>query len=931
MAHGSSPSGWGPDGRRRRFRFPWRTLLDVHRDVDDELAFHIDQLTDELVDAGVDPDAARRQARHRFGDLVATRRSLKNQGWAHETARRRRLMLDEWFRDLRHAGRTLARSPGFSAVAILVLALGIGANTAIFSLVNMLLMRPVLIEDPEDMVAVYSQDTERPNAYQSFAYPTYLDLQRDSDVFSDLAAFEVTMAGLEEGDVTRRVMVGLVSSNYFQTYGVPPAIGRGFTAEEETPGGDDAVAVVSHDFAQRHGGLGAIGSTLRLNGQPITVVGVARDGFMGSSALFAPDLWLPLGLYGTIEGGPMAGDDTMALEDRNNADLMLIGRLRPGLDRETAAPQLGALAQRLEEAYPVALENQTFVLHELPRLSISNAPEGDTGLLAPLLLVMAMAGVVLLIACLNLANMFLARGSQRRTELAIRLSLGGGQWRLLRQLLSEGLVLSLLGGLAGLALSFVATRVLVTSILGLLPVGFSIHLDVSPDLRVLAATFGFCVLATLISGLGPAWALVKDSMVEGLRAITGEDARQAGRHRLLIPRNLSIMAQIALSLALLTAGGLFLRGALEAADQTPGFPLEDGLLVELDTSLAGYDEARSRELYAAVLDRLRALPGVDAAASASIVPFGNVTRRRAVAAIPEAPDEELLSANVTAVSDDYFEAVRLPVLRGREFSRVEATSGDGARVAIVDEPLAERLWPGEDALGQRVYGTRGATDEESHSFEVVGVVPGVRHSVWEREPSAHIYLPAGQDFNPNMHLHIGLAEGLGDDTAFLQTIRQTLRSVDARLPILDIGTLQDHPDKSIMLWMIRTSAKVFTLLGAVALFLALVGIYGVGASLMARRTREIGIRMALGATRGDVLRQMTRESATLTAVGSAVGILLALGTAKLVGHMVYGTAAGSAIVLVTCGLLLASTATLAAYLPAHRAAGIAPTEALRHD
>ena len=694
-------------------------------------------------------------------------------------------MLEELWQDTRYASRSLTNAPGFTAVAVCVLALGIGVNAAIFNLVNMLMLRPVMIEDPERMVGVYSEDTERPAAFRSFSYPNYLDLREQNTVFSELAAHTITIVGLAEGDATRRVMAGLVSSNYFATFGVPMVLGRSFIQEEESSK-HAPVMVISHDFWQRRGGDAAtLGSTLTVNGNVVTVVGITAAGFTGSTALFSPDLWLPFGFYDSVLN--LGSTAPRPLDDRENYSVMLFGKLREDLPREQAQKELTALAARLEEAYPRTNENQTITLSSMPRLSISDAPENDNFLFTPLLMLMAMAGVVLLIACLNLANMFLARGASRRTEIAVRVSLGGGRSRLIRQLLTESLLLSLIGGAVGLVLAYASSKLLFSSLGGLLPFGVTLLLDVRPDVRVLLATMAFCGLATLFFGFGPAWKLTGLEVFPGLKEGAGADGVRSSRH-FYSPRNLMIVGQIALSLVLLVAGGLFIRGALAAADANPGFSLDESILVELDPSLIGKDELQSREVYRDVVQRLRALPGVDNAALSSMVPFGSVTSRRRVretgsgVAVEDSP-----LAHYYVIGDQYFDSLRLPILRGRDFTDGEASGETGHPVAIIDGPWARQLWPGEEALGRLLERASSTPGFEPVPMEIVGIVPGTRHQFWDPGPTPHLYVPFGQRFFANMNLHVRLTEGMAEnEAAMLQTVRQEIRAVDAGLPVLTL-------------------------------------------------------------------------------------------------------------------------------------------------
>ncbi|MEM6793577.1 MAG: ADOP family duplicated permease [Acidobacteriota bacterium] len=920
-------------GGRRQFRFPWRSLGQIHREVDEELLFHIESHVEDLRRSGLDEAEARRRAHRRFGDLEGARRSLKAAGRQREKLLRRHLMVDDFLRDIRYATRSLARSPGFTLTAVVVLALGIGINSAIFSIVNMLLMRPTLVEDPSGLVAVYSQDTEQPESWSSFSYPTYADMRQQSDVFQDLAAFTISLVGVREGDTTERAMAGLVSSNYFSTLGVPIQRGRVFSAEEEDPASGAAVALASAGFARRRGG-DVLGETVIVNNVPITVVGVTPEGFTGTTALIAPDLWLPLGLFNQVASLP-GSSDTRSLGDRDSTQLMLFARFASGLDHEAAAPRLEALAERLEKAYPGSLENQRFITGKIPRLSLSTAPNDESMLTAPALLVMAMGGIVLLLACLNLANMYLARGATRRVELAIRLSLGGGRLRLLRQLISEGLVLSLLGGAGGLLLAHLGTRWMLASISGLRPLGISLIFNVTPDLRVFAATLAFCLLATVLAGLGPAWKLASGDVLEGLKETSGQSLSGGGR-RILVPRNALVIGQIALALTLLSAGGLFMRGAVAAAQQSPGFSIERGVLAEVDTGIVGYDPDTARATLGRLMREIRAVPGVEAASFTSIVPLGPITMMEQVS-LPNSGDEaDTVAAHHYTLAEDYFASLDLPILRGRDFTSAEVFDEEQAAVAIIDEPLAARLWPdverpADQALGRSVQ--MGTTESgEAQFVEIVGVVPGVQHQIWDDEPPPHIYEPYGQNAAASVSLQVQVAEGLGDGRSqMLQNLRETIRRVDPELPVLSLKTLEDHRQENLFLWLVSAAARFFSVIGGLALVLALVGVYGVNAFVVARRTREIGIRMALGATRGEVVGQMLRENLRLTFGGLALGGVLAWLTAKALSALIFQASGEAPAVMAVAALLLAGTATVAALVPARRAVRVEPVQALRQE
>ncbi|MDP8981381.1 MAG: ABC transporter permease [Acidobacteriota bacterium] len=830
--------------------------------------------------------------------------------------------------DLRYGIRLLVAKPGFSSMAVIVLALGIGANTAIFSLVNAFLLKPLVIQKAEELTGVYSRDTRKPDSYRAFSYPNYADLRDKNTVFTSLMAHNLAMVGLADGDSTRRVFADIVSANYFSTFGVPLFRGRAFTAAEERPGSAIPVAIVSYSHWKKNGAdPDLIGKTLRINARIYTVVGIAPQGFTGTTALISAELYAPLGMYESLVND-FAGGSGRALAARDNAGLILVGRLRPGLSAAAADSQLAAVASQMERAWPAENKDQTFIARPLSRLGVSTNPINDSQLMVPAALLLSLATVVLLIASMNVANMMLARGAARRKEIAIRLALGGGRKNILQQLVAEGLVLAFFGGAAGLAVSYWSTDLLVHSLARLAPV--DLVYSAGPDLRVLAATMSFCLLSTLLFGLMPAWSLSRPNMLSDLK--DGESGGSAGKpRRLFSRRNVLVMSQISLSLMLLTAAGLFIRSSLRAAQVDPGFSLDNGVLIELDPSLAGYDEARGRQVYQALLDRLRTVPGVQSASVAATAPFGMVSLGRPIQRSSDANKSASVASRLNMVSENYFETLGIPLLQGRAFDARER-NGTAPRVAILDKSAAGRLWPKGGAVGQHIRVNSGDGRERPQDAEVVGVVGDVREHLSGAATEAHVYLPFGQQYQANANIHLKIAaSGREAQTRLLESVRGEIREVDARVPVLALKTLRDHLDGSFDLWIARTGARMFAIFGGVALLLAMIGLYGVRAYTVARRTREIGIRMALGADAGDTLRLVLREGLLLTTVGVGAGLALSLALGKLLSSLLFEVSDVDPVVFSVAPVLLAAISLLACYIPARRAAHVDPMVALRHD
>jgi predicted permease len=860
--------------------------------------------------------------------------------------------------DFRFACRQLIKAPGFAIAAILVLALGIGANTAVFSLVHTMLFAPPGYAQPHELVQVFSQDKKNPKSFRAFSYPTLTDIRAQNSVFSGVAAHNVGMVGLGEKGNTRRVFADVVSSDYFAVLGVTPLRGRVFLPEEETPGRDAHVAIVSYSYWARHNlDPSILGSQILINGRSCTVVGILPQTFTGTMMVFSPEVWMPLSAYDSIANN-FATEKSKPLASRDGEHLLLIGRFKPGMTAMTAEAALKTLAANLEKAFPVEQKDQTFTTAPVSRFSISDDPPDDSNIAAIAPLLMGMAAIVLLVACLNLANMLLARGTARRKEIALRLALGGSRWRIVRQLLTEGLLLALLGGVGGLMLGIWCSGLLARSLSSLMPL--DVVWNGGPSLPVLAVTFGFCLLGTVCFALGPAMKLSRSSVIEDLKEHAGEDVVR--RRWRFLPRNPLVVAQIAFSLALLTAAALFIRGANKAATFETGLHAEKDLLLEVDASLSGASQSQVQQTYRALSDRLATLPGVHHVSISATAPFGMLSLGKAIqrAGVHVAPDGKPLNAaeglayktRFHSVGADYFASVGLPILRGRAFSVNESTQGEGPAVAIIDEALARKLWPDGDALGQRIqYADDNAPRAKGDSpdsmgisqggkgniktgeaIEVIGIVPSTRGALFERQPRGSIYVPFARGFQSAAYFFLQCPGLTKDNVAQMaDAIRRSVREVDPTLPVLSLKTYPQHVDSNLQLWTVRAGATLFTVFGGLALTLAIVGVYGVKAYSVARRTREIGIRMALGARPSTVQWMILREGSFMLAGGVLIGLLLAVATGKLLSGMLYQVGTLDPVAFSMAPLLLAAATFLATWLPARRATRISPMTALRTE
>jgi predicted permease len=836
--------------------------------------------------------------------------------------------------DLRYALRTFLKTPGFTVLAILVLAIGIGANSAMFTLVNAMMFKP-LSGEADRLVGLFSRDRTRPDEYRAFSYPNYADIRNETaDIFDGLMAQTFAMIGISAGDTTKRAFASVVSSNYFDTLGVVLAAGRSFSADEERPAARIPVVVVGYDHWKESGLDPAfVNRQIRINGLDFTIIGVAPQGFSGTMAMVAPEVWLPLGMFDLVVNDMFKNRGT-GLVDRGNHGLFLAGRLKSGVAESAAGERIAIVGRRLEEQYPADNKNQSLLVHTLPRMSTSTTPQTDTGLAVASALLMALSGVVLIIACLNIANMLLARGAARHREIAIRVAIGGGRRRIIRQLLTEGLILAIAGGAAGLLFAFWSNRLLFGSVVPILPLALTF--EPRPDINVLIATTLLAMLATVLFGVGPALRTARVDVVDDLKGSSGVSARGLTSAR-FSARNVLVVGQIALSLTLLCTGGLFARGALAAAAADPGFRYDRLLLVNVDPALAGYDAVRGQTLHRAILDRVRSMPGVDAATSTSTVPFGDFHEGMPVEAVgADATSGDGRSPTYRIIGTNYFRALGLGMMRGREFTRVEEESASAPRVAIVDELLARRLFPNQDPLGRMIRVVRRERElgsaNDGEPMEIVGVAPGLRDTLFDQSPVPHLYVPSGRHYRASAYFYVRTTSGdMAVENGVLAAMRRELAQIDSRLPVLDLMPMRRFHDRSLELWAVRAGGAIVIVFGVLALFLAVAGVYGVKSYVVSQRTREIGIRVAVGAQPRDVLWMVLREGLLLTSAGLAIGLVLAAMSGLALSRLLYRVSPLDPIVFVAAPFALATSALVASWLPARRATKVAPVTALRMD
>jgi len=888
----------------------------VDRHLDAEVGGYFDMLVDEKIAAGMSEAEARRQARLEMGGVEQVKeavRMVRPAAW-----------LDNVARDVRYSVRLLAKTPVFSVTAVLLLALGIGANAAVFGFINTLLFRPLPgSERPGEAVAVYTRDAARPDAYEPFSYADYETVRDHGKVFDHVMAHTSFQVGLTDGVTSRRVKAALATGNYFATLGVSLAAGRTFSPEEDRLGSGAAVMVLSHSYWRSLGSPADIlGKTIPVNSRPFTVIGLAPAGFAGRMAFAGPAFWMPLGAA-PLFAPPSAQPPALGL--------MVVGRLKPGVTLAAANAAVGALSDSLVRSPDGS--RQVLSAGPLSRGSQGNDPadaEMEPAMVVAFGALEGSALIVLVIASLNVANMQLARGSSRRKEIAMRLALGAGRGRIVAQLMTEGLLLALTGGVLGVVASAWTVQALLASLIPLVPETLSF--DVSPDWRVALVSLTCCTLSALVFTLGPAWKLSRLNLLPEMKSQDGIGA--GGGLRRFGTRNLLVAGQVALSLALLAASGLFVRGAVAARAAEPGYSFDRQVLVRLDATTAGLDETAGRRAYARLIEEVRSLPGVESAAMASNVAFANEFYNRRVWR-PGASEgtKTRTKIGVLAISFDigagYFTTLNLRMLRGREFTLAEEQDPTSTGVAIIDEPLASKLFPGVDPLGQFVQFGPDRKGEPPVAVRIVGVARGVKHRLTDAGPVSHIYLPLGAHYRALLNLHVRTAQGVDGVRAIRAALGGMRPAEEGKPAILDVQSLREARDARPTTWLVGIGARTFGAFGAIALLMATVGLYGVKAYLVARRTREIGIRMAIGAGAGDVVRMVLKEGAALLVASIALGFLMAVGAGQVVSSLLVGVRPFDPLVLSVATLLLTGAILAACYLPARRATRVSPMIALR--
>jgi predicted permease len=824
--------------------------------------------------------------------------------------------MESMLQDLRYGFRMIIKSPGFAAVAVLSLALGIGANAAIFSFVNAVLLRPVPVTAPDELMFVFSSRSDNP--YSVSSYPDYLDYRDGNEVFSDLAAYSGVTMSMATDEQAEAIAGEIVTANYFETLGIKLAQGRAFLPEEDQTPGTHAVAIVSYGLWQRRfgGDPSFLGKELILNGRSFTVVGIAPSGFNGTVVGQSVDIYVPMMMQALARpprGGYSGEQDADLLTKRGPRWLDLVGRLKPGVNQEQAQAAMTILASQLEQAYQSTNRGLGVTLFPVSK----GDPDIRSQAISVSWLLMAVVGLVLLIACFNVANLLLSRASARRKEISIRLALGASRFRLIRQLLTESLLLSVMGGALGVLLALWITDMLQA----INPPAnvFPLKLDLSLDGRVLVFSLLLSLVTGLIFGLAPALQASKPDLVSALKDETAMVGRGSRRFSL---RNLLVVGQVAISLVLLIGAGLFLRSLRNAEAIDPGFNTDNVLNVPLNINLLKYTKTQGRDFYQQAIEKVESLPGVKSATVARIVPLGGGGRQSNIfiEGREEPPQDLPNTVNANVVGLRYFDTMGIQLLRGHDFTEQNREGAPG--VAVVSETFARRFWHGEDPLGKRF----SLRSQSGPFIEVIGVVKDGKYRTLGEEPRSVMYLPLLQNHETGMTMHIRTA---GDPMSIAAGVRSVVASLEKNLPTYDLITMSDQLSSS--LFPARMGATLLAAFSFLALVLAAVGIYGVMAYSVARRTREIGVRMALGAQRGDVLKMVLKEGMALVGIGIALGIMGAFFATSLLVSFLYGVSVTDPITFVAISLLLTGVALVASFIPARRATKVDPLIALRYE
>ncbi len=817
--------------------------------------------------------------------------------------------METLFQDLRVSLRRLRKAPGFTLIAVLSLALGIGANSAIFSLVNTALLRPLPVERPQELVSLNITSEKGDSEFPVISYPNYKDLRDRNNTLAGLILYRMAPVSLSHNGVNERVWSYIASGNYFEVLGVRAAVGRIFTPDDDRAKGAHPVAVITHDCWQKRfgGDPKIVGKSILVNGNSFTVIGVTARGFRGSEIGYRTEMWFPAMMQEQIE----PGNDW--LENRDSYNSFVQGRLKPGVTMAQAEANLKSLAADLAREYPKENEGRTIKLS--PAGLFGSFMRGPvTGFAAVL---MGIVGLVLLLACINLANLLLARATERRKEIAIRLAVGATRARLVRQLLTESVALALMGGAIGLVLAYW----LVDAIMTLKPpMDIPLSTELHIDHRVLLFTMLASLVTGLLFGLLPALQSTRPDLVPALK-----DEVPVGGYRRSLLRNGMVVVQVTLSLVLLVCAGLVLRGLQRAQLLNPGFIPQNAIEMSFDLSLQGYDGARAKEFKRQLLDRVRALPGVQHAGLSYFVPLSmNINQNSIyIEGQPQERGGNAPTSMTSSATPGFLQAMGVRLLEGRDIA--ETDDDTRPRVAVVNETFARRFWPGQSAIGRR-FSYDSDQGPQRQWIEIVGVIQNGKYFSLSEDPTLMVYTNLRQTSGSFLSMVVRTS---GDPKSAIAAIRREFQQLDANLPVYNVKTMVEH--MNLPLFPARVAAVLLGSFGLLAMLLAAIGLFGVMSYAVGQRTREIGIRMALGARPAEVFRLVVGQGLLLTAIGVAIGLGLAAVGTRLLSGLLYGVNALDPVTFSVVTLLLAAAAFLACYFPARRAMKVNPIVALRYE
>ena len=890
----------------------------LDRELDDEIRFHLEMQIDDNIRAGMDPRQARHAASRSFGGVMATR----------ETHRERRAFhpIETLAQDVRYALRMMRKSPGFTAVAVISLAIGIGANSAVFSFADALLLRPLSVPRPGEVLTVGSTSPIEQIGTLFASYRDYVDVRDRAKSFDGLVAFSISIVGLAtQPDALPTLRVGVsVSNDFFAAMGVEPQLGRAFRRDENQVPGRDPVVILSHQLWEQQFGADPyiLGRTVRVKGIPFTVIGVAPAGFTGLDQWIRFDFYTPIMMWPRLIADP----GVQPLEARDFRNLNIRGRLKRGVTMTQAQAELTVISADLERAHPDTNRNRRMAVRtELQNRMVQNPP--IVTLLAMLTL---LAGAVLFVACANVAGLLTSRAPARAREIALRLAIGAGRRRVIRQLITENMLIAVIGGVLGLGVGY-AGMMLFRQLQ--VPTDLPVLLSFELDRRVLLVSLAVATGSTVLFGLAPALRSTRTDLTSVMKAT---DAAGFGRRRQW-GRAVLVGGQVSVSVVLLVVATVTYRGFQQRLDSGPGHRTDHLLTMSFDPSLVRYTEPQAQHFFEQVAERARAVPGVKSVALASAVPMGT-NDLSPVAIAPEGfqlpAGKESVTLQGSMVDEHFFDTMRLAILRGRGFRATD--SADAPNVAVVNEVLAQHYWPGQDPLGKRFRmndsrGPLGAGLTSGRWVEIVGLAKTSKYTFIVESPKEFVYLPYRQRPLQRMTL---LAESLGDPSSLVAPLREVVRSLDANQPIFDVRTMEEtHRMRNVV--MLDVVTRVIAGMGTMGLGLSIVGLYGLVAYAASRRTREIGIRMAIGAGRRDVLRMVLRQGMVLALAGLGVGLLASVAASRGLSAVWPGGPGGDgrsdfvAFPLVAVAVL--GVTLLAAYIPARRASHVNPTEALRNE